>query len=324
VSSVLAGLLIAAAGYLIWAVRWLRHLKLAPPNWIQVAAKVSRHYWLPFTLGALVAASLAFSVDAYLRPSMVVSAQPVSLPPDSLVSAVDTFLAKKGKIPKWNRDASGPPTVGLATLGAPDVEFISVWDYASLGPWPTEDDGFNRAQLYLLPKKLPNFKLQSDRENFRIEVGALQKILNQRIGSIVRLSQSLASISPTPENGNEFQIKLSQISEIYQEVDGLLFVRGSSGNGTFFDDSSYKDLLMGVLPDDWQVQWVNYKVTLSEFKKALAFMQGAQRHPEDAELVRLANMNMGIPKDQFLQQTGRLRDWLTRTNQSIDLLISAI
>jgi len=38
----------------------------------------------------------------------------------------------------------------------------------------------------------------------------------------------------------------------------------------------------------------------------------------------LAKTNVGIPKDQFQQKTGALREWLDRTDACIALLISAI
>jgi hypothetical protein len=81
---------------------------------------------------------------------------------------------------------------------------------------------------------------------------------------------------------------------------------------------------MGLLPDDWQLRWNNYNVALSIFSKAIALVQTSERHPEDSALFELARTNTGIPKDTFLQETGRLRDFLYMTNQRIDMMVKAI
>ena len=135
---------------------------------------------------------------------------------------------------------------------------------------------------------------------------------------------TLPQLARHRSTGQNISRILLQIAPISQEVEQLLFVRGSGGNGTSFDAATYRELLMGTLPDDWQERWVNYKFSRNELHKALALMESAERHPEDAELLALAKTNVGIPKDQFQQKTGALREWLDRTDACIALLISAI
>lgn len=235
---------------------------------------------------------------------------------------INAYLAKRGKSPEPTNRA---PTL-FAMGGSSHGEiYITRWD-ASLGPWPEVDDGFTSSELRTLPKKVPRFTTQYDKENFRKAVDALQRELNQKMGAIIRQSQRLGPIALTTDTLQQFNETLEQVLATYRELDAALFVRGSQGNGTFFDESyaGYKELLMGVFSDDWQVRWSNFNVARDIFSKSIALLSNAARHPDDVKLVASATTNTGIPKSQFMQETGRLREWLEDTNRRIEMVIRAI
>jgi hypothetical protein len=239
-------------------------------------------------------------------------------PGSPLAREVEAFLAKRGKAPKWNTDANGPATVGLASLGPSDTEFISRWD-ASLGSWPTENDGFTRAQVYLFPKRKPDFRLQFDKEKFRGEVDELQTTFIQKMGGMLKMSEELFA-SPGTQGNKE---KILKIDALYQELDSLLFVRNGQSDGTLFDKSNYKELLMGALLDDWQTNWVNYRVAFADLKRAIALLEQTRRYPDNTELISLAS-NIGPQNELFRDRMSALRGWLIRENQCIEMLISVI
>jgi hypothetical protein len=235
-----------------------------------------------------------------------------------LTKAVNAFLAKQGKTAHWNETIDGHQYVGLGSIsGLPGDEVITYWDYASLGPWPTLQDGFGEDWVRTLPKKRPTFKLQSDRENFRGEVGELQKILNQKMTTMLNLSDDLFK-SPTANRE-----KISQIEVLYREIDSLLFIRTDHSNGTLFDKSNYKELLMGALSEDWQAYWKNYHDAFVDLKRVVDLLDQARKYPDNTELAALTS-NIGPQNELFRDKTKALRFWLARQNQSIELLISAI
>jgi hypothetical protein len=75
------GFLVAALGYLLWAIKWLRYLKVEPPSWLVISGEIGRRFWKPFFLGALIAATIAFTLDGYLHPQNNTSVASNSGPP---------------------------------------------------------------------------------------------------------------------------------------------------------------------------------------------------------------------------------------------------
>jgi hypothetical protein len=241
-------------------------------------------------------------------------------PNSPLAKAVDAFLAKTGKTAHWNETIDGHQYVGFGSFtGIRDDETITYWDYASLGPWPTSQDKFGDSWLRALPKKRPNFKLQSDRENFRAEVGELQKILNRKMVTMLNLSDDLFA-SPVSQDSKE---KISKIENIYQEVGSALFIRTDHSSGTLFDKSNYKELLMGAVSDDWQTYWKDYHEAFVDLKRVIALIEQARKYPDNTELTTLTS-NIETENELFRDRTRALRFWLGRENQCIELLIAAI
>jgi hypothetical protein len=258
----------------------------------------------------------------------VVSETPSDVYP--LARAVDAFLAKQGKAPRWGQTAGGPATVGLGSgTGLPDDIYITFWG-ASLGPWPTVQDGFTNAQLRRFPTKAPKFTTQYDREKYRLAVDDLSKIINQDIGELVRLSMNISGsrpvVSPNSPNGTDQPLEtLRRMSSIFQDVHARIFNRGNGSDRSLFDQyPSYKEELLDILPDGWDPIVGAYNVALQQFIGAVMLLRGAERHLDDRELYNMATHNLDGYQEALQKATGPLRDWAIDTNSRIDLTIKAI
>jgi hypothetical protein len=80
---------------------------------------------------------------------------------------------------------------------------------------------------------------------------------------------------------------------------------------------------MGALLDDWQTNWVNYRVAFADLKRAIALLEQTRRYPDNTELISLAS-NIGPQNELFRDRMSALRGWLIRENQCIEMLISVI
>jgi hypothetical protein len=192
--------------------RWAEHPRIANAAGVLVGwcrrmiagwQPLRRRWWLWLALGL----SGGLTISLWMMPYFEIQSAAIGqITSDySLAKAVEAFLAKQNKAPRWGQTADGRATVGLGSgTGLTDDQFITFWD-ASLGKWPSIQDGFTPLQLRIFPPKIPTFTTQYDKENFRSAVDALQKLMNQKIGAIVRLSQSLGPIGLTRENEGEFQ-----------------------------------------------------------------------------------------------------------------------
>jgi hypothetical protein len=260
------------------------------------------------------------------------SPEPAKQPQSSgnpLIDAVNSFLAKSGKTTNWDVRNSNP-AVSLQDNSDGLGPYISRWD-VSLGPWPTVSDGFTANQLRRLPPKVPNLRLQSQKETLSAATEDFSKIINRKIGGMTARSDNVAGVHPIiganrDRGAIEPLEKLQKLRAEYNEIHNVLFARGSEGNGTFFENYSsiYSELLRGLMPDNWQPVWEAYNVALLNLTRSVELLQTAEKQAENRSLYEQATANIEPYQSAFVQANAALRGWADQASKRAEMMAKAL
>ena len=187
------------------------------------------------------------------------------------------FAAKNGKkaIPGPSLGERGANfTMGDSSDGRGPT--ITSWD-PSLGPWPTPPDGFSANQIRLLPRVLPSFPTQFDKEQFRRDLAALSEVV-AKADTLFLKSQSLrAGIPNSYPDAAGMANMLRQADELQALWRQLWAEIGPNGDLAPFIEQhpNYAQQIAGTLPLDTAEVWRNYQGALNKLENSLRLYQQA-------------------------------------------------
>jgi hypothetical protein len=299
------------AGALVGAIFW----NLFGPN---IYSWLPRDPQVAVLEGQLSALRATPVLATHIQPTPESAKQP-ELSGNPLREAIDAFLAKNGKTIDWKT------SVLIQTPDANDGKgaYIAYWDQ-SMGPWPEPiaGNGFTADQLRKLPRKVPRFSTQFDKEEFRKSVRDVSTVIKQ-VDDLIKASRNVAGVTPITggnrADASEPLEKLRKIRETFHALDGQLF------RTPIFDQyPDYKAELWGLIPPGSQDVFQNFGAVLNELTNAVALLREVQKLPDNVTASAQALEAIKPIQDRFAATFGLLQRWVVDCNQRIDMVTRAI